>query len=89
MGAWTNGHKKKFYLLPSQVAIARVDKLDLRLSTYQRSQRQYSRFLGMVKNMYGGKNNLQQLLEKCEVCSQHIAASGSISRQYEALGKAV
>jgi hypothetical protein len=44
--AWMNSHKKKFYLLPAQVAIARVDKLDLRLSAYQRSQRQYNRFSG-------------------------------------------
>ena len=58
-----NSHKKKFCLLPAQVAIARADKLDLRLSAYQRSQRQYSRFLGMVKNIYGGKKNLQQFLE--------------------------
>ena len=46
VGAWMNSHKKKFYLLPAQVAIARIDKLDLRLSAYQRSQRQYSRFSG-------------------------------------------
>jgi hypothetical protein len=31
--------------------------------TYQRSQRQYSRLQGMVKNIYGGKKNLQQFLE--------------------------
>ena len=30
--AWLNSHKNKLYLLPAQVAIARVDKLDLRLS---------------------------------------------------------
>ena len=55
-----NSHKKKFYLLPAQVAIARVDKLDLHLSSHQRSQRQCSRFLGMVKNIFGGKTNLQR-----------------------------
>jgi len=61
-----NSHKKKFYLLLAQVAIARVDKLDLRLSAYQRSQRQCSRFLGMVKNIYGGKKNLQQFFVENE-----------------------
>ena len=42
------------------MAIARVDKLDLLLSSHQRFQRQCSRFLGMVKNIFGGKKNLQQ-----------------------------
>ena len=56
-----NSQKKKFDLLPSQVANARVDKLDLRLSTYQRSQRQYSRCLGLAKNIFGGKQNLQHV----------------------------
>ena len=58
-----NSHKKKCYLLPAQVAIARADKLDLHLSNHQCFQRQRSRFLCMVKNIFGGKKNLQQFLE--------------------------
>ena len=59
---WMNSHKKKFYLLPAQVAWKRADKLDRDCSSYQCGQRQYSRFQGMLKNMFGGKKNLQQFL---------------------------
>ena len=45
--AWMNSHKKKFYLLPAQVALARVDKLDLRLSAQQRNQRWRTRERGI------------------------------------------
>ena len=55
-------HKKKFYLLPEQVAWKRADKLDRDCSSHQCSQRQYSRFQGMLKNILGGKKNLQQFL---------------------------
>ena len=55
-----NSHKKKFYLLPAAVATARVDKLAWRQST-QRSQRQHSRFLGMVKSIFCDEKNLQQI----------------------------
>ena len=57
-----NSHKKKFYLLPAQVAWKRADKLDRDCSSYQCGQRQYSRFQGMLKNIFGGKKNLQQFL---------------------------
>jgi hypothetical protein len=59
-----NSNKNKFFCLPAQVAIARADKLDLGCSAYQCGQRQYSRFLGMLKNVFGGKKNLQHFLEK-------------------------
>ena len=52
---WMNSHKKKFYLLPAQVAWKRADKLDRECSSHQCSQRQYSRFQGMLKNIFGGK----------------------------------
>jgi len=61
--AWMNSQKHKFYLLPGQVAVARADKLDRCLSSWQCSQRQYGRFMGMLKMIYGGKKNLQQFLE--------------------------
>ena len=57
--AWMNSHKKKFCLLPAQVALARVAKLGGRQST-QRLQRQHSRFLGMLRSSFGGKQSFQQ-----------------------------
>ena len=68
------------------MAFARVDKLDSRLSTYQRSQRQYSRFLGTVKNIFGGKQNLQQFLENEKFVHRVLQPVAVFCRQYEALG---
>ena len=70
---WMNSHKKKFYVLPTQVAWARIDKLGRCCDSHQCSQRQYSRFEGMLKNMFGGKRNLQHFLatEKCPSVGPH------------------
>ena len=59
---WMKSLQKKFCLLPAQVAAKRADKLDRKCSSYQCSQRQYSRFEGMLKNIYGGKKNLGKFL---------------------------
>jgi hypothetical protein len=59
---WMKCHQKKFNLLPSQVAAKRGDKLERKCSAHQCNQRQYSRFEGMLKNIYGGKKNLKKFL---------------------------
>ena len=60
--AWMKSHKKKFCLLPAQVALARVAML-AGCQGPQRLQRQHHRFLGMLRSSFGGKKNLQQFLE--------------------------
>ena len=56
-------HKKKFCGLESQLVACRKGKIYIKCSSRQTDDRQYSRWLGLLKHQYGGNHCLKQFIK--------------------------